>query len=351
MAKKEEGNKEKKTTSKKKLTGFDISKDLAKAYGENIVDPETDSLVYGAPTGLKALDQAIGTKGDGGFPIGRLTEIYGVFAAGKSLLGYRCGAMTQQRGGLFILVDSEYAYNPEWGASLGIDNDNLIRILPAYQEDCYIKMMELIDYIRDQGIEDQVTILWDSVAGVETEQQSEGKKTMGLNAKVHSDYLRKIMPKIYHKKVTLIFINQLRDNLGVMFGPKQKTTGGHGIPYFSSLRLDARLTKNMKEGDIIYGKEGYVEVTKSRFGPPFRRTPIRLYFDERGIDCNVGLFTTAISKGALEPALTKAGSIREGYYTVVGLGTQFILTENTFDRYMAENPGLQEAILKYIEEH
>ena len=344
-----------KTEKKEKtLKGSDLIKKLSSQYGaENVGQIDSDLTVKGMPTGILSLDKTIGTVG-GGIPLGKLTEIYGDFATGKSLIGYMCLAQCQQQGGRAVLIDTEYAFNPDRAMEIGLDPspEALTYLTPETQEEAYEMMCSVIDIIREGSADQPIVVLWDSVASLESKYENEheiGKANMGSNARVNSGALKRVIGKLSKNNVSLIFINQIRSKLGVMFGQDWDTTGGKAIKFYARLRMHARMSKKIfspedKDKTLPIGIEGDVEVTKNCCGAPFRRVHLELMFDG-GINPNSGLWDFLKNSKLFVPAKTQAGEDKAGFFTIPGIDGSF--SENTWNAFFEKN---KEAVLKFLED-
>jgi len=340
VAKKVDESKSKKTEGLQQgFSGTDLTKKLLKDFGEDQV-LSGDLSVKGMPFGVVSLDKQIGTLG-GGIPIGRITEIYGDFATGKSLLGLMAIASTQAKGGIGVLIDTEQAFNPDRAAELGVDTEQITVLTPSSQEQCYEMILAIVEMAKAENGERLVTIVWDSVSALASEYEIEkgvGAANMASNARVNSAALKQITGPLAKYKVTLILINQIRSKIGVMFGQDWDTTGGKSIKYYASLRMHCKMTRQIKEGDKdsdVIGMSGVVEITKNRFSAPFRKVSLELFF-EGGIKKFSGLFDYLVNTKQLKPGLTKEGTPKSGFYSLEGVKETF--SENTFEGVIQNYP-------------
>ena len=260
----------------------DIYEDLVKKL--DVKDASELNVPLFVPTGSLSVDYAVGRPG---IPVGRLTEILGDVATGKSFLGYNILANTQKLGGIAILVDFENAIDPTFAAVSGLDLSKCILLNPPHLEDFFDKMDQVLETVKEDKSESFVTVLVDSIAAAPVKAEVDGDIkafTIGLKARVLSLALRRLTPRLVTERVALVFINQLREKIGVLFGPKWTTPGGLAIPYHSSLRLKMKKSKDIKNSnDEICGFDGKVTVIKNKVAPPFKIAPIKLYFD-KGFD-------------------------------------------------------------------
>ena len=225
--------------------------------------------VEAIPTGSLALDAALGI---GGVPKGRIIEIYGPESSGKTTLALHILAESQKRGGEVAFVDAEHALDPVYAAALGVDIDNLLISQPDTGE----QALEITDALVRSGAIDAVVV--DSVAALVPKQEIEGEMGdtfVGLQARLMSQALRKLAGTIAKTNCVVIFINQLRMKIGVMYGNPETTTGGNALKFYSSVRLDVRRVESIKEGGNVIGNKTRVKVVKNKVAPPFREA----YFD------------------------------------------------------------------------
>lgn len=216
------------------------------------------------PSGSLALDVALGV---GGYPRGRVVEIFGPESSGKTTLALHAVAEAQRLGGAAAFVDAEHALDIGYAKKLGVDVDNLL----VSQPDCGEQALEIVDTLTRSGALDIIVI--DSVAALTPRSELEGEMgdaQMGLQARLMSQALRKLTASISRTKTTVMFINQIRMKLGVMFGSPETTTGGNALKFYASIRLDVRRTGSIKKGDAILGNDTKVKVVKNKMAPPFR---------------------------------------------------------------------------------
>ena len=228
-----------------------------------------EMVVEAIPTGSLALDAALGI---GGVPKGRIIEIYGPESSGKTTLALHILAEAQKRGGEVAFVDAEHALDPVYAAALGVDIDNLL----VSQPDTGEQGLEITDALVRSGAVDVVVV--DSVAALVPKQEIEGEmgdSAVGVQARLMSQALRKLAGSIAKTNCLVIFINQLRMKIGVMYGNPETTTGGNALKFYSSVRLDVRRTEAIKEGTNVVGNKTRVKVVKNKVAPPFREA----YFD------------------------------------------------------------------------
>ena len=256
---------------KKKALATAISQ-IEKNFGKGTVmrlGDRPEMNVEAIPTGSLALDAALGI---GGVPKGRIIEIYGPESSGKTTLALHILAQAQKQGGEVAFVDAEHALDPDYAAALGVDTDNML----VSQPDTGEQALEITDALVRSGAVDAIVV--DSVAALVPKQEIEGEMGdtfVGLQARLMSQALRKLAGTISKTNCVVIFINQLRMKIGVMYGNPETTTGGNALKFYSSVRLDVRKVEAIKEGGNVIGSKTRVKVVKNKVAPPFREA----YFD------------------------------------------------------------------------
>jgi len=264
------------TDEKSKALGIAISQ-IEKNYGKGSIMKmgEASKLqVEVIPTGSIGLDAALGV---GGFPRGRIVEIFGPEMGGKTTVSLQAIAEAQKRGGVAAFIDAEHAMEPVYAKKLGVDINNLLISQPDYGE----QALEICETLVRSGAIDIIVI--DSVAALVPKAEVEGEMgdmQMGLQARLMSQALRKLTAVVSKSKTVLIFINQLREKIGIMFGNPETTPGGRALKFYSSVRLDVRAQEKIKEGDKIIGTRVKVKVVKNKVAPPFRDTTFVLIHGE-----------------------------------------------------------------------
>ncbi len=251
-----------------KLKALQLTLDkLDKAYGKGTVMKMGDVAIENIDaisTGSLGMDLALGV---GGYPRGRVIEIYGPESSGKTTLTLHAIAEAQKAGGIAAFIDAEHAFDRFYAENLGIDVDNLIISQPDYGE----QALEIADNLISSGAIDIIVI--DSVAALTPKSEIEGEmgdSKMGLHARLMSQALRKLTGTIHKTKCTVIFINQLREKIGVIFGNPETTTGGNALKFYASVRVDIRRRTQIKDGDRVIGNSTKVKIVKNKVAPPFR---------------------------------------------------------------------------------
>jgi len=270
-----------------------IEKQFGKGAIMRLGDVQTGMDVETIPTGSLALDAALGI---GGLPRGRVVEIYGPESSGKTTLALHVIAECQKMGGAAAFVDAEHALDPVYAGKLKVDVDNLLISQPDTGE----QGLEIVDMLVRSGSVDLIVV--DSVAALTPRAEIEGEmgdSHVGLHARLMSQALRKLTGNITRSNTLVIFINQIRMKIGVMFGNPETTTGGNALKFYSSIRLDIRRIGSIKKGDEFLGNETPVKVVTNKLAPPFRMAQFDIRFDE-GISKSSQLLDLGAEHGAVE---------------------------------------------------
>ena len=283
--------------------------------------------------GNLALDIALGI---GGLPRGRIIEIYGPESSGKTTMTLQAIAECQKAGGTCAFIDAEHALDPQYARKLGVDIDNLLVSQPDHGE----QALEIADMLVRSGAIDLIVV--DSVAALTPRAEIEGEmgdSHMGLQARLMSQALRKITGNAKRSNCMVIFINQIRMKIGVMFGSPETTTGGNALKFYASVRLDIRRVGQVKEGDEIVGSETKVKVVKNKMAPPFREALFQILYG-KGVNHLGELVDLAVQQEIVQ----KAGAWYSYQGDKIGQG------KNNVIRHLEENPQLAETIEKIIRE-
>lgn len=315
-----------------KLALDKIEKDYGKGSVMMLGDKQQDKIDV-VSTGSLGLDVALGV---GGFPRGRVIEIYGPESSGKTTIAIHTIAEAQKKGGICAIIDAEHAFDAGYARKLGVDVDNLIISQPDYGE----QALEIADRLISSGAVDVVVV--DSVAALVPKGELEGEmgdSKMGLQARLMSQALRKLTATINRTNTICIFINQLREKIGVMFGNPETTTGGNALKFYASVRLDIRRVSQIKDGDTASGNRTRVKVVKNKVAPPFRQVEFDIIFGE-GIS-KVG---EIIDMGVDLGIINKSGSWFSYGDNKIGQGRDAV------KQFLMDNPELTEEIEGRIRE-
>lgn len=305
-----------------------FGKNTVMRLGDNTVQP-----VEAVSTGSLTLDIALGI---GGLPKGRIIEIYGPESSGKTTMTLQAIAQCQKNGGTCAFVDAEHALDPEYAKKLGVDIDNLLVSQPDNGE----QALEIADMLVRSGAVDLIVI--DSVAALTPKAEIEGEmgdSHMGLQARLMSQALRKITGNAKRSNCMVIFINQIRMKIGVMFGSPETTTGGNALKFYASVRLDIRRIGAVKEGDEIIGNETKVKVVKNKMAPPFKEAVFQILYGQ-----GTNLLGEVIDLAVTHEIVQKAGAWYSYQGDKIGQG------KNNTIRYLEENPQLAQQIESLIRE-
>ena len=299
---------------------------IEKQFGKNTVmrlGDNTVQAVEAVSTGSLTLDIALGI---GGLPKGRIIEIYGPESSGKTTMTLQAIAECQKAGGTCAFIDAEHALDPQYARKLGVDIDNLLVSQPDNGE----QALEIADMLVRSGAIDMIVV--DSVAALTPRAEIEGEmgdSHMGLQARLMSQALRKITGNAKRSNCMVIFINQIRMKIGVMFGSPETTTGGNALKFYASIRLDIRRIGQVKEGDEIVGSETRVKVVKNKMAPPFREAIFQIMYG-KGVNHLAELVDLSVAQELVQ----KAGAWYSYQGNKIGQG------KNNVIRHLEENPEL-----------
>jgi recombination protein RecA len=331
---KEPKEKEMKEAKENKMSGKEVNKEKLKAlqltldkiektYGKGSIMKMGDNPIEEVeviPSGSVSLDMALGISG---YPKGRVIEIYGPESSGKTTLAIHAIAEAQKRGGIAAFIDAEHAFDRTYAQKLGVDTENLLISQPDNGE----QALEIADNLIRSGAIDIIVI--DSVAALTPKSEIEGEmgdSKMGLQARLMSQALRKLTGSISKTNCCCIFINQLREKIGIMFGNPETTTGGNALKFYASIRLDIRRIGQLKDGDNIYGNRVKVKVIKNKLAPPFKVAEFDVLYGE-----GISKIGEVIDLGVDFNVIKKSGSWFSYGDTKLGQGrdsVKQILTDN-----------------------
>ena len=282
------------------------------------------------PTGAVSLDLALG----GGIPKGRIIEVYGPESSGKTTLTLHAIAEVQKKGGVAAFIDAEHALDPVYAQKIGVNLDNLLVSQPDNGE----QALEIVETLVRSNAVDLIVI--DSVAALVPQAEIEGDmgdSHMGLQARLMSQALRKLTAIISKSKCTVIFINQLRMKIGVMFGNPETTTGGNALKFYASLRMDIRRISQIKQGDSVIGNRTRVKVVKNKIAPPFREAEFDIMYNE-GISREGDVLDLAVGKEIVD---------KSGAWFAYG-GEKIGQGREASKQYLRDNPKILEEIAKKV---
>jgi len=304
-----------------------IEKHFGKGSVMRMGDGSAIRNIEAVSTGSLSLDIALGI---GGIPKGRVVEIYGPESSGKTTLTLHCIAESQKEGGTCAFVDAEHALDPVYAEKLGVDMDELL----VSQPDTGEQALEITDMLVRSGAVDMIVV--DSVAALTPKAEIEGEmgdSHVGLQARLMSQALRKLTANIKKSNCIVVFINQIRMKIGVMFGSPETTTGGNALKFYSSVRLDIRRIGAIKRGDEVVGNETRVKVVKNKVAPPFKQATFEILYGE-GVSREGEIIELGVALGLIE----KAGAWYSQGGNRIGQGKENVR------KYLKENPDISQNI-------
>ena len=308
-----------------------IEKQFGKGSVMKLGDQSIAHDIEVIPSGVIALDVALGI---GGYPKGRIIEIYGQESSGKTTLTLLAIAQCQKNGGTAAFIDAEHALDPKYAKLLGVDIENLIISQPDTGE----QALEITDMLVRSGGVDMVVI--DSVAALTPKAEIEGNmgdSHMGLQARLMSQALRKVTANIKRSNTLVMFINQIRMKIGVMFGNPETTTGGNALKFYASVRLEVRKGAAIKDGTDVFGNAIKVKVVKNKVAPPFKQCEFELIYGE-----GISLEAELVDLGALHDIVEKSGAWYSYNGSKIGQGKE------KSKEYLRENPTIRDEIERKI---
>ncbi|HLP74671.1 MAG TPA: recombinase RecA [Bacteroidales bacterium] len=328
---------EKKEINKEKLKALEITLGkIEKDYGKGTIMKLGDHAIENIQvisTGSLGLDAALGI---GGLPRGRVIEIYGPEASGKTTLAIHAIAEAQKNGGIAAIIDAEHTFDRNYAEKLGVDVENLLISQPDNGE----QALEIADNLIRSGALDIIVI--DSVAALTPKAEIEGEmgdSKMGLQARLMSQALRKLTANISKTNTSCIFINQLREKIGVMFGNPETTTGGNALKFYASVRLDIRRTNQLKDGEEIVGNRTRVKIVKNKLAPPFKKADFDILYGE-----GISQLGEIVDLGVDFEVIKKSGSWFSYNETKIGQGRDAV------KQILKDNPELYDELKLKIAE-
>ena len=338
MAKKDEKEEGKPSVANEKLKALQLTLDkIEKSYGKGAVMKLGDNAaienIEVISTGSIGVDNALGV---GGFPKGRIVEIYGPESSGKTTLAIHAIAESQKKGGIAAFIDAEHAFDPAYAQKLGVNTNDLLVAQPDNGE----QALEIADNLIRSGAIDIIVI--DSVAALTPRSEIEGEmgdSKVGLHARLMSQALRKLTSTISKTGCCCIFINQLREKIGVMFGNPETTTGGNALKFYASVRIDIRRISAIKDGDNVIGNRVKVKVVKNKVSPPFRQAEFDLLYGQ-GISKIGEIIDLGVDLGLIK----KSGSWFSYNDTKLGQGRDAV------KQLLMDNPELSEELEAKVRE-
>ncbi|MCK5028611.1 MAG: recombinase RecA [Bacteroidales bacterium] len=331
MDKEKKDNSNNENINKEKLKALQLTLDqIDKNYGKGAIMKMGDKAIIDVPSissGSISIDMALGI---GGFPRGRVIEIYGPESSGKTTLAIHAIAEAQKKGGIAAIIDAEHAFDRFYAEKLGVDVENLLISQPDNGE----QALEIADHLIRSGAIDIVVI--DSVAALTPKAEIEGEmgdSRMGLQARLMSQALRKLTANISKTNTCIIFINQLREKIGVMFGNPETTTGGNALKFYASVRIDIRRIGQIKDGEDINGNRTRVKIVKNKLAPPFKKAEFDIMYG-----LGISKVGEIVDLGVDREVVKKSGSWFSYGETKLGQGREAV------KQLLKDNPELAEEL-------
>ena len=334
MVKENDELNEKNDEKLKKLS--DAKKEIEKKHGKGsimLLGEHANIDVDSISSGSLAIDYCLGV---GGFPRGRIIEIYGPESSGKTTLALHTIAECQKEGGKAVFIDAEHAIDPKYAKNLGVDIDELILSQPDSGE----QALEIAEILINSGAIDLIVI--DSVAALVPQAELDGEMSdnnIGLHARLMSKAMRKLAGALNANNCTLIFINQLREKVGIMFGNPEVTTGGRALKFYSTIRMEVRKSEAIKDGSEIIGNKVNVKVSKNKVAPPFKACQVEIYYGE-----GISHVSEVINMGVELEIIDKSGSWFSYNEEKIGQGFEAVRA------YLNANPDILEEITSKIKD-
>ena len=310
-----------------------IERQFGKGAVMKLGDPSVQMNVETIPTGSLSLDLALGL---GGIPKGRIVEIYGPESSGKTTVTLHMIAEVQKRGGIAGFIDAEHALDPVYAKNIGVDIDNLY----ISQPDCGEQALEITETMVRSGAVDIIVV--DSVAALVPKAEIDGDmgdSHVGLQARLMSQALRKLTAVISKSNCTVVFINQLREKVGIMFGNPETTTGGRALKFYSSVRLDVRRIESLKQGGEVIGNRTRVKVVKNKIAPPFKEAEFDIMFGE-----GISVVGDILDLAAENNIVNKSGAWYDYEGNKIGQGRENV------KQYLRDNPAVCTEIERKVRE-
>ncbi len=307
---------------------------IEKQFGDGSImtlGSDTNSKIRGISTGSLSLDMALGGQG---LPCGRIIEVFGPESSGKTTLALHVIAQSQKKGGIAAFVDAEHAFDPTWAKKLGVELDTLLVSQPSSGEEA----MQIVEMLVKSNSVDVIVV--DSVAALVPKKELEGEigdSHVGLQARLMSQSMRKLTGAISRSKTTAVFINQIREKIGVMFGSPETTPGGRALKFYSSVRVDVRKIGTLKDGEVVVGQRVKAKIVKNKVAPPFRIAEFDMMHTH-----GISLEGDILDLGVAHKIISRSGAWFKYGSTHIGQGKE------KARNFLVENPDIREEIRNKI---